>query len=48
MAKFKCTACSTVTTHDLRQRSQEYFRGKKKYKSYCGSLNRTVFMMKQK
>ncbi len=44
MAKFECTACGVTVTHDLRYKGQKSLRNKKKYKSYCGSTHRTVFM----
>ncbi len=44
MATFKCSQCGAERVKDLR--TQRFYRGKTKYKSYCGRVERFIFMMK--
>ncbi len=46
MAVFKCSACGAYRVKDLR--SQRFYKGKSKYKTFCGMVEKKVFMMKQK
>ncbi len=49
MAKFKCPACCKIYSRDLRFNITKYFMTKGgKYKSYCETKNRSVFMRREK
>ncbi len=45
MAVFKCTHCGHETERDLRTKQ---YKDKTKYKSYCGVMQRFIFMMLKK
>ena len=48
MAKYKCPWCGVIAYRDLRLSYYKRMKGTAKYRSFCGTSKKMVFMMKQK